>query len=78
MKLKLKALKETKSFYKWKLKQKNLTEKERNKFLEALKIIEKIIKKKEESGEKEKHKKSIAYDHKNRIAEKGGVNNYGY
>ena len=64
MVLKLKALKETISFYKWELEKKELTKKERDKYLKALKIIEKIIKEKEGSGEKEKHKKFIAYDHK--------------
>ncbi|MBA7496500.1 hypothetical protein ES702_07109 [subsurface metagenome] len=32
--------------------------------LKALKLIEKIIKGKEKSGEKVKHKKFIPYDHK--------------
>ncbi|MBA7562695.1 hypothetical protein ES695_12440 [Candidatus Atribacteria bacterium 1244-E10-H5-B2] len=41
-----KTLKEMRSFYKWKLKDKNLTEKDRDKFLKALKLIEKIIKEK--------------------------------
>ena len=52
MRLKLKALKETRSFYKWKLKDKNLTEKDRDKHLKALKLIEKIIKKKENPDKK--------------------------
>ena len=52
MRLKLKALKETRSFYKWKLKDKNLTEKDRDKYLKALKLIEKIIKKKENPDKK--------------------------
>jgi len=62
--IKLKALKETRSFYRVELEKAGLTERERGKYLEALKIIEKIIKEKEGSGEKEKHKKFIAYDHK--------------
>ena len=63
MKINLKALEETRSFYKVELKKEGLTEKKRNDYLKALKSIEKIIKEKEESGEKEKHKKFIAYDH---------------
>ena len=47
MRVKLKALKETRSFYNWELKKESLTEKERNKFLKALKFIEKIIKERE-------------------------------
>ena len=45
MRLKIKALRETKAFYEAKLKNKELTKKERNKFSVSLKIIEKIIKK---------------------------------
>ena len=52
MKINLKALEETKSFYKVELKKEGLTEKKRNDYLKALKSIEKIIKEKEESGEK--------------------------
>lgn len=62
--IKLKSLEQTKNFYKWELKKKNLTEKQRDKFLLALESIEKIIKKKEEPGEKRKHKKITGYDHK--------------
>jgi hypothetical protein len=62
--LKLKTLKETRSFYKGKLRDKGLTKKERNKYLGALNSIEKIIERKERSGEKRKHKKFIAYDYK--------------
>jgi hypothetical protein len=47
VRVKLKALEETRSFYKWELKKEGLTEKKRNKFLKALKFIEKIIKKRE-------------------------------
>ncbi|MBA7564091.1 hypothetical protein ES708_05753 [subsurface metagenome] len=46
------------------LEKEGLTERERDKYLKALKIIEKVIKGKERSGEKEKHKEFIAYDHK--------------
>ncbi|RXG66795.1 hypothetical protein ES695_01350 [Candidatus Atribacteria bacterium 1244-E10-H5-B2] len=62
--IKIKALKETISFYKMELEKEGLTERERDKYLKALKIIEKVIKGKERSGEKEKHKEFIAYDHK--------------
>jgi len=62
--IKLKSLEQTKNFYKWELKKKNLTEKQRDKFLLALESIEKIIKKKELSGEERRHKKFMAYDHK--------------
>lgn len=58
--MKLKALKETLSFYRWKLRDKSLTEKERSKFLKALKLIEKCISEKKES--EEKRKRFIAYD----------------
>jgi len=63
--LKLKALKQTRAFYIWELKRKeSLTEKQKDSYLLALESIGKIIKKKELSGEKEKHKKFMAYDHK--------------
>jgi aspartate ammonia-lyase len=51
-KIKLKALDETRHFYKVELEKEDLTEKERNKYLKASKIIERIIKAKECSGEK--------------------------
>lgn len=70
--IKLKTLKQTRSFYNWKLKDKGLTEKQRNEFLKALKSIEKIIKKKERSGEKRKDKRFIAYDHKEVFQDKEG------
>ena len=55
--IKLKALKQTKNFYLWELKrEENLTESEKSKYLVALKSINKIIKEKENSGEKEKHR----------------------
>jgi len=62
MALKLKALEETKSFYKVELKKEDLTEKERNKFLRALKFIEGFIEREKEVGEKRKNNKFIAYD----------------
>ncbi|MBA7575984.1 hypothetical protein ES695_20820 [Candidatus Atribacteria bacterium 1244-E10-H5-B2] len=49
--IKLKSLEQTRNFYKWELKKKDLTEKQRNKYLLALKSIEKIIKEKKLSGE---------------------------
>lgn len=55
--IKLKTLKQTRNFYLWELKRKeSLTESERAKYLVALKSIERVIKEKEKSGEKEKHK----------------------
>jgi len=60
MALKLKALEETRSFYKWELKKEGLTEKERDKFLGALEIVEKCIKREKEVGEKRKDNKFIA------------------
>ena len=47
--LRIDGLEETRSFYNRKLKDKELEEKQRNKFYKALKIIEKIIKQKEDS-----------------------------
>ena len=49
--IKLKSLEKTKDFYLYELKKKDLTEKRRNEFLKAKKIIEGIIRKKEESLE---------------------------
>lgn len=55
--IKLKSLEKTKNFYLWELKRKDsLTESERSKYLVALKSINRIIKEKEESGEKERIK----------------------
>ena len=62
--LNVEQLKKTKKFYLWELKKEGLTESERSKYLLALKSIEKIIKEKEDSRERGKHKKFIAYDHK--------------
>ncbi|MBA7541666.1 hypothetical protein ES705_33982 [subsurface metagenome] len=46
--IKLKSLEKTRDFYLWELKRKDsLTERERNKYLSALKAIKRIIKKKE-------------------------------
>ena len=46
--IKLKSLEKTRDFYLWELKRKDsLTERERNKYLSALKVIRRIIKKKE-------------------------------
>jgi len=56
MRLNLKALKETKDFYKVELERGDLTEKERNKFLRALRFIEGFIKREEEAGGKGKDK----------------------
>lgn len=50
--IKLKALEETRSFYNVELKKKGLTETERDKYLKALKIVEKIIKGKENPDKK--------------------------
>jgi len=56
-KIKLEALEQTKAFYIWELKRKeSLTEKQRDSYLLALKSINRIIKEKEKSGEKEKVK----------------------
>ena len=70
MALNVEQLKKTKKFYLWELKKEGLTESERAKYLLALKSIEKIIKEKEDSRERGKHKKFIACDHKDRIAER--------
>ena len=49
--IKLKSLEKTRDFYLWELKRKDsLTERERNKYLSALKVIRGIIKKKEKAG----------------------------
>ena len=63
--IKLKALKQTKNFYLWELKrEESLTESEKSKYLMALKSINKIIREKEYSGEKEKNKRWWSYDWK--------------
>ncbi|GAI38556.1 unnamed protein product [marine sediment metagenome] len=56
-KVRLESLKQTKAFYIWELKRsESLTEKQRESYILALGSIEKIIKEKEESEEKEKAK----------------------
>lgn len=55
-KIKLESLKQTEKFYEYELKKKSLTEKQREAYLLALKSIEKIIKEKEEPGEKRKRR----------------------
>ncbi|MBA7541304.1 hypothetical protein ES705_33615 [subsurface metagenome] len=67
MALNVEQLKKTKKFYLWELKKEGLTESERSKYLLALKSIEKIIKEKEDSRERGKHKKFIRYDHKKAV-----------
>ena len=51
-KMKLTALEDTRSFYNVELKKEGLTEKERDKYLRALRIIERVIKAKECSLER--------------------------
>ncbi|MBA7661202.1 hypothetical protein ES703_69216 [subsurface metagenome] len=65
--IKLKALKETRAFYKVELKKEDLTEREREKYSRALKIIEGLIKRKKKPG-REKNKHLVVYEHRNRIA----------
>ena len=67
--IKLKALEETRSFYKVELKKEGLTERKRDKYLGALKLIEEHIERKKGSG-KEKNKHLVINDHKNRIAKR--------
>ena len=62
--LNIDQLKKTKKFYLWELKKEDLTESRRARYSLILKSIEKIIKKKEDSRERGKYKKFIAYDHK--------------
>lgn len=56
--IKLKSLKQTKNYYLEELK-KDLTEKEKDSYLLALKTIKKIISQKELSGEKKDRQKSL-------------------
>ena len=66
--IKLKTLKQTRAFYLWELKrEESLTESEQSKYLLALKSIEKIIKEKEDSREREKNKRFIPYAHKRAV-----------
>lgn len=63
MRLKLKDLEETRSFYKQELKDEGLTGGERDSYLNALKIIEGFIGEEEkEAGEKGKNIKYIAHN----------------
>ncbi|MBA7545485.1 hypothetical protein ES705_37854 [subsurface metagenome] len=50
--LNLRNLEETRAFYELELKKEDLTEKERDKYSKALKIIEGLIKKKEKDEER--------------------------
>ncbi|MBA7561389.1 hypothetical protein ES695_00625 [Candidatus Atribacteria bacterium 1244-E10-H5-B2] len=59
MPLKLKALEETRSFYNVELKKEGLTERERDKYLKALRVIEGFIKRREKAEEEGEHKKFI-------------------
>ncbi|MBA7525308.1 hypothetical protein ES705_17459 [subsurface metagenome] len=53
--IKLKSLEKTRDFYLWELKrEESLTERERDKYLSALKVIRGIIKKREKAEKKEK------------------------
>ena len=52
MALRLKDLEETRLFYKVELEKEDITEKERDKYLGALKLIEGFIEREEEAGEK--------------------------
>lgn len=55
--IKLKTLEKTKNYYLWELKRNDsLTESERSKYQVALKSINRVIREKELSGEKEKAK----------------------
>jgi len=57
--IKLKALEETRKFYNWKLKDKGLTEKQRDSFLLALKNVERIIEEKRGVRGKKKSIKNL-------------------
>ena len=52
MSLNLRNLEETRSFYKLELKKEGLTERERDKYSRALKIIEGLIKREGKAGER--------------------------
>ncbi|MCJ7648122.1 MAG: hypothetical protein MUP85_05880 [Candidatus Lokiarchaeota archaeon] len=60
MALKLKGLKETRSFYNVELEKGDLAGEERNSYLKALKLIEGFIKEEEEAEESRKDNKCIA------------------
>lgn len=66
MVLSLRNLEETRSFYKVELKKEDLTERERDKYLRALKLIEVLIKKKKES-------RAPGYKENNFLDSKGGL-----
>jgi len=57
--IKLKALEETRAFYKVELEKEDLTERERDKYLSALGLIEGFIERKEKAEEEGEHKKFI-------------------
>ncbi|MBA7516567.1 hypothetical protein ES705_08615 [subsurface metagenome] len=59
MPIKLKALEETRAFYKVELEKEKMTERERGKYLKALKVIEGFIEGKKKVEEEGKHKKFI-------------------
>jgi len=52
VRVKLKDLEVTRSFYIWKLEEEGLTERKRNKYLVALKIIDQHIEEKQNPGKK--------------------------
>jgi len=60
MRLNLKDLEETRSFYKVELEKEDLAGGERDSFLKALKLIEGFIEREEETEEKRKDNKFIA------------------
>ena len=60
MRLNLKDLEETRSFYKVELEKEDLAGGERDSFLKALKLIEGFIEREEEAEEKRKDNKFIA------------------
>ena len=60
MKLSLKDLEKTRSFYKVELGKEDLTGGERNSYLKALGIIEELIEREKEAEEKRKDNKLIA------------------
>ena len=59
MPIKLKALEETRAFYKVELEKEKMTERERDKYLSALNLIEGLIERKKKVEEEGKHKKFI-------------------
>lgn len=65
--IKLQSLEETRSFYKSELRNEELTEKERDKYLRALKLVEGFIKKKKEP-------RDPSYGKNNYLNPRGGLN----